>query len=1453
MKPRLNSFFIAPFLILVIFSSNVLADDWPMWRYDAARTAASPQQLPSRLHLQWTRQYRPLKQAWEEAINQDRMPYDRVYEPVVMGKLMFIGFNDSDKVVALDTDTGQEVWRFYTDGPVRLPAVCYKKKGRFGIEKQRVLFTSDDGNLYCLDAKKGKLIWKFQGCPSNYKVLGNGRFISAWPGREGPVIKDNIVYFSSGIWPFMGVFIYAIDVETGKVLWENSGQSSRYMQQPHGGADSFAGVGPQGAFAIAADKLIVPGGRSVPAVLDIRNGRLLYYHMRSRKREGGSHVCATDEFFFNHRESNTASYDLETGKMLTMYKGTTYPVLSENTCYLSGQTTRAYSMDRLKDKKLGQLWECKADSTGALIKTGKQLYAGGENKISAIDFKSKDTPEIGWTADIDGKVARLIAAEDKLFAVTLQGRIYAFGGQKKRSKIHNLTPGNITSDSKIAAEAKKILKATKVDKGYCLVYGVETGRLAEELVRNSDLNVIAVGPDAKKVETLRRRWDEAGLYGGRISVHKGNPMSFGAPPYLTVLTVFEDLKAAGFEERQEFVKKVFYSLRPYGGVAYLPIEDKQQQDSFEEIIAKSGLTGAKVVKSSKCVLLSREGPLPGAGQWTHQYGDIANTTKSDDKLVKLPLGLLWFGGNSHKDILPRHSHGPPEQIVGGRLFIEGINSLTARDVYTGAVLWKRKFDNLGTFGVYYDQSYNPGSNYNQAHHPGANARGTNYVVTRDKIYLIVEKDCFVLDPATGKTNTKFSISDGGNNKAKFSYIGVYKDLLIAGANFVSFSKKYNITLDKKLSSRKKAFQNYDNTSSAGLVVMDRYTGKVLWRKKAEFAFRNNAICAGGGKVYCIDNIPHGIREKLKRRGEDPNIQPKLKAYDIKTGEHLWSKDENIFGTWLSYSNEHDILIQAGRNSSDNLPDEPTHRITAYRGIDGQVLWDKETYHGGPVMIHNKRLYLNSSNYKSYDVMALELLTGEPVMRSHPLTEEVTPWNYLRLKGCGSSIASENLLTFRSGAAAYFDLANDGGTGNFGGFKSGCTENLIAADGILNAPDYTRTCTCSYQNQTSLALVHMPGVELWTFNHLDYDGKSRIKQLGLNFGAPGDRRAENGTLWLDYPSVGGESPKVQVNLGPIGAIIKDDEKKTAFTGSFLRYHSSKIKEGDLKWVAASGVTGASSVTITLAEGAANTRKYTVNLVFAELEDVNNGQRVFDVLLQGKKVLENFDIVKEAGGRNKTVIKEFKNIAVKDALKIELKKTAGKNQKPPILCGIEMIAEDWYPYKQKKFPIAVYSTGVDDNNKLLPDGAVDLHWRLVHGNDKTGKDQKTYTIQSAKAPIPPWSKQTADSKSKWITLRADGVDIPSGTYVYEQTFNLNQRIDLHTASVFGRFTGDDAVDSININGIKIAEGAGFAHWTNFLITEHLVAGENTLKVTVKNTGKKPNPHGLRIELTGWADGK
>jgi len=1058
-----------------------------------------------------------------------------------------------------------------------------------------VAFASDDGWLRCLDAETGELLWRVRGGPDGRKVLGNGRLVSAWPARGGPVLADGTIYFAASIWPFMGTFIHAVDAETGRSVWTQDGLGSLWLNHPHGGSTSFGGVAPQGALAAVGERLIVPSGRSVPACLDRRTGQLLYYHLAGspghdgtrrpdRKREGGSHVSAIGSFFLNHRGLNTSLYDLPTGEMRVMWRRTTYPVLTDAVCYLSGNpivaidlkaTQKVTAVERKKNSKTGKieeakkvhceaptLWECKADATGALIGAGSRLYAGGKGAVTALDLpKDGGPPTVAWTRPVEGTVARLLAADGRLFAVTLEGRILAFGGEAAGPTSLRETVERPLPSRSASILARAILGTTGVEAGYCLVFGLRDRTLAREFVRHSALRAIAVGRDAREVERLRRRWDAEGVYGERLSAHVGDPLTFGAPPYLARLIVVDDLTTVGIEAAVAWLPALYRSLRPYGGVACFPVEDAGLRDAFALRAEQARLPQAAVLSFGRFVLVAREGPLPGSADWTHQYGDIANTAKSDDTLVKLPLGLLWFGGNSHHDVLPRHGHGPPEQVVGGRLFIQGISSLSARDVYTGQVLWKRPLPDLCTFGIYFDKSYKPDpldTSYGQGHIPGANARGTNFVATHGKVYLAFGAYCVVLDAETGATLATLSLPDERGRKPIWAYVGVSDGLLIGGANFASFSKDHGL----KATSR----SNLDATSSKKLVVMDRHTGRVLWTREATSAFRHNAICVGDGKLFCIDSLPEAVVKALERRGETPDAQPSLLALDLRTGAVAWQTADNVFGTWLSYSREHDLLVQSGRRSRDMIGGEPSKRIIAYRGRDGSVAWDKPVDHGGPLMLHGDTIYTNAVSSVGG---AVSLLTGEPKTRKHPLTGEPLPWAYRRYYGCNYVVASEHLLTFRSGAAGYTDLEGMSGTGNLGGFKSGCTSNLIAANGVLNAPDYTRTCTCSYQNQTSLALVHMPDVETWTFNDLGEreQAKDWVRRLGLNLGAPGDRRAPSGTLWLEWPVVGGPTPAIEVKAA--------GDERHAF-----RRHATAVEAAPLPWVAASGVAGLDSLTVRL---------------------------------------------------------------------------------------------------------------------------------------------------------------------------------------------------------------------------------------------------------------------------------
>jgi hypothetical protein len=321
-------------------------------------------------------------------------------------------------------------------------------------------------------------------------------------------------------------------------------------------------------------------------------------------------------------------------------------------------------------------------------------------------------------------------------------------------------------------------------------------------------------------------------------------------------------------------------------------------------------------------------------------------------------------------------------------------------------------------------------------------------------------------------------------------------------------------------------------------------------------------------------------------------------------------------------------------------------MRAYVGSTGKELWF-DAKRLGPAMIHGDTI-LTGLN-------ACDLLTGKPQMRRDPISGELEEWVWARNYGCNTPAASEHLLTFRSGAAGYFDLCHDAGTGNFGGFRSSCTNNLIVANGIIAAPDYTRTCTCSYQNQCSLALAPMVDAEEWTFFGKGGTRKT-VERVGINFGAPGDRKALDGTLWLEYPGVGGASPAVPVHL-------------TGAKMQYFRRHQSTIA-GELPWVGSSGVIGVESVAISLLPQNLPDRTYTVRLHFSEPEDLKAGDRVFDVTLQGRKVLDDFDVVKEAGAPRETLVKEFRRVSVDDELRISFRPTGKRGA---VICGVEVARE------------------------------------------------------------------------------------------------------------------------------------------------------------------------------------
>ena len=120
--------------------------------------------------------------------------------------------------------------------------------------------------------------------------------------------------------------------------------------------------------------------------------------------------------------------------------------------------------------------------------------------------------------------------------------------------------------------------------------------------------------DSSAEAAARRLLEEAGVYGVQVTVHHADPAKVAYPKYFANLIVSsESLEHDLDDPTQQQVRRM---QRPYGGKTCM------------------GRPGEMKVHT--------RGELAGAGSWTHQNSNAANTVCSMDRLVKGTLRMFWF-------------------------------------------------------------------------------------------------------------------------------------------------------------------------------------------------------------------------------------------------------------------------------------------------------------------------------------------------------------------------------------------------------------------------------------------------------------------------------------------------------------------------------------------------------------------------------------------------------------------------------------------------------------------------------------------------------------------------------------------------------------------------------------------------------------------------------------------
>ena len=176
--------------------AEALAEAWPTYRHDQARSGASSTKVsPS------------LKEAWQTKLG------GRLSAPTIAAGKLFVASIDTHTVHALDLKSGKPAWSYTTGGRIDSPPTYHKGLAIFG---------SADGYVYALRARDGELAWRFRGAPMDRRVMAWEQVESAWPVHGSVLVREGVVYCTAGRNMFLdgGVRLIRLDAMTGALIGE---------------------------------------------------------------------------------------------------------------------------------------------------------------------------------------------------------------------------------------------------------------------------------------------------------------------------------------------------------------------------------------------------------------------------------------------------------------------------------------------------------------------------------------------------------------------------------------------------------------------------------------------------------------------------------------------------------------------------------------------------------------------------------------------------------------------------------------------------------------------------------------------------------------------------------------------------------------------------------------------------------------------------------------------------------------------------------------------------------------------------------------------------------------------------------------------------------------------------------------------------------------------------------
>ena len=569
--------------------------------------------------------------------------------------------------------------------------------------------------------------------------------------------------------------------------------------------------------------------------------------------------------------------------------------------------------------------------------------------------------------------------------------------------------------------AKTYLQDLPDQPGFAVIVGLTDGSLAKAIASQSQLNVTAFDDDLAKVNALRKELTDSGIHGSRITI--------------LYLPNLKDIPLTSC-------------------VGNLVCTERETPPCSGSELSRLTRPKGRTVLPNKT--LNTRPPIPGSGEWTHQYGPPSNTTYSNERLGGAQavdeLELQWIGRPGANFGIDRQPRMSAPLATNGRMYHQGLNRLMALDAYNGQILWDMEIPDLRRVNVPHDSA--------------------NWCADDSKLYVAVKDLLWVLDGATGKRISTLKLTSSHRETHEWGFIAQEGDNIIGssvrlGAEF----KKYfgDAWYDK-----------VGRESDTANVLSDNLFGysKSNWKGNWTYSgglIINPTISLAKGKLCFLETRNMDLQKSTSGRESTKNHWNQIHAVclDATTGKILWQKpfpktllrtEEKGF-IQVSYGSmtSEGFLITLSEGDTQETGKHNGKGIFSYHYFDlanGDLRFQSQTpwrtnHHGSHIthpVVYEDRVYT--------DPTGISLPDGKPLDHKYgPKTK------------CSATVGTAYGLLYRGiDVSLTFWSKTSKKQSHWPRLRPSCWLSVLPAQGLFLAPEGGGGCSCGGWMETSLAFI-----------------------------------------------------------------------------------------------------------------------------------------------------------------------------------------------------------------------------------------------------------------------------------------------------------------------------------------------------------------------------------------------